>query len=251
MVNKILITIPTCEVEGHNLNWKESRDTWVIEAKNKGYDVIFTKPSTSIPSKKHIIKDGFLFSKSKDIWDDLFRKRVLSVCNWIKDFNIEQYDWIFFIDSDTFVNIEKFDKEIPKILNEYPGVDYMGCANPYEGWYPHSPFYKFIYKEKTFASGFGFMLSKKACRILAQKYKDEDYSYITLGRDDVIVGDLMYKNGIPLLHNNSFSKESKWRKKLIDPQSIGTPHIGDSNSHVYVQHYINGHMKEIQNELKS
>ena len=250
MINNsdILITIPTCFIEPHNVNWIETKETWVKQIKEKGYDVIFTKFDKNL-DKKYELKDNFFTTSfSSDEWDDLFYKRIYYISEWISQ--QDNYKYIFFIDSDTFINVEKFDNEIPKIIEKYPCLNYMGCANPYEGWYPHEKMFKYIYKEKTFASGFGFMLSKEACKVLYKNFKDEDYTHITKGRDDVIVGDLMYKNGIPLLHNNSFSKESKWRKKLVDPFNVGTPHIGDKNSHVYVQHYINGHMKEVQKELK-
>jgi hypothetical protein len=54
----------------------------------------------------------------------------------------------------------------------------------------------------------------------------------------------MWENGIPLLHDSRILFESKYKPLADDPYNIGLPDIEHPNSHLALQHYMNGHMEE-------
>jgi hypothetical protein len=245
-MKKILISVPTCFIPPHDKNWIESKETWVPLLKNMGYDFIFTASDMSIKSE-YEIKGEMFYSRCSDEWDELFIKRVYFLSKWF--INQDKYSHIFFIDSDSFVHPDRFNKEIEKIFENFETIDYMGCAAPYNHWNPHVPNLMFIEEKGYFAAGAGFMLSKKSLDLIANNFNFEEYQTITKGSDDLIIGDFLYKKGIKLLHNNSISFESKWRKVIVDPNGIGVPDISDNNCHLFIQHYCNGHMREILSKL--
>lgn len=246
-MKKILISIPTCFIPPHDKNWLESKETWVPLLKNMGYDFIFTASDISI-SSDYEIKDEMFYSRCSDEWDELFFKRVYYLSKWF--ITQDKYSHVFFIDSDSFVHPYRFNEEMEKVFQTFEVIDYMGCAAPYNHWNPHVPNLMFIEEKGYFAAGAGFMLSKKSLDLIANNFNFDEYQTITKGADDWIIGDFLYKQGIKLLHNNSISFESKWRKVIVDPQGIGVPDISDRNNHLFIQHYCNGNMQEILNVLE-
>jgi hypothetical protein len=70
---------------------------------------------------------------------------------------------------------------------------------------------------------------------------DEDIDYEI---DDWVLGRAMWENQVPLTHDSRIIFESKYNPLADDPWNIGLPDIGDPNSHLAIQHYMNGHMEE-------
>jgi hypothetical protein len=62
--------------------------------------------------------------------------------------------------------------------------------------------------------------------------------------DDWVLGRAMWENGINLLHDGRIYFESKHKILVIDEHGVGVPDIADPNSHLAIQHYMNGHMEE-------
>lgn len=246
MVN-ILITIPACFIPPHNVNYLECIDTWIPLIKEIGYDVIFTSSKTNI-EKNYVIEGDFFYSNAEDTLENLFYKRVFNIADWF--ISNEKYSHIFFIDSDSFVDPLKFHKEMVELFTGNTTIDYMGCAIPYQNWNPFDKFTTELSQPNLFAAGCGYMLSKKALTVVRDNFKEEDYINITKGADDWIVGDILYKNGISLIHNNSISCESKWKRILVDPSNVGVPDISDKESHLFLQHYCNNKMREIMDKLE-
>jgi hypothetical protein len=245
-MKKILISVPTCFIPPHDKNWIESKETWIPLLKNMGYDFIFTASDMNIKSE-YEVKGEMFYSKCSDELHELFFKRVYFLSKWF--INQDKYSHLFFIDSDSFVHPDRFNNEIEKIFENFETIDYMGCAAPYNNWDPHVPNLIFIEEQGYFAAGAAFMLSKKSLDLIVNDFNFEEYQTITKGADDWIIGDFLYKKGIKLLHNNSISFESKWRRVIVDPYGSGVSDISDNDSHLFIQHYCNGHMREILNKL--
>jgi hypothetical protein len=54
----------------------------------------------------------------------------------------------------------------------------------------------------------------------------------------------MWEAGIQLLHDSRILFESKHKPLAADPFNIGLPDIENPQSHLALQHYMNGHMDE-------
>ena len=86
------------------------------------------------------------------------------------------------------------------------------------------------------------MISRPAMKVAQQKMRiDENVDYEI---DDWVLGRAMWENKVPLLHDSRIIFESKYNPLADDPYNIGLPYIGDPNSHLAIQHYMNGHMEE-------
>ena len=62
--------------------------------------------------------------------------------------------------------------------------------------------------------------------------------------DDWVLGRAMWENEIPLFHDGRIYFESKYNEIVLDESGVGMPDIADPNSHLAIQHYMNGHMEE-------
>jgi hypothetical protein len=62
--------------------------------------------------------------------------------------------------------------------------------------------------------------------------------------DDWVLGRAMWENGVEMLHDSRILFESKHKELVRDPNGIGIPDIADPQSHLALQHYMNGHMDE-------
>jgi hypothetical protein len=125
---------------------------------------------------------------------------------------------------------------------EIPNLHYMGCSHPANYINPHLHKRFFVCKEGTIASGCGYMVSKEAMIIADSKMRiDEEVDYQI---DDWVLGRAMWENGVQLLHDSRMLFESKYNKLAADPDNIGLPDIDNPQSHLALQHYMNGHMEE-------
>jgi hypothetical protein len=87
------------------------------------------------------------------------------------------------------------------------------------------------------------MVSRKAMKIALDNMKivEDPLDYQI---DDWVLGRAMWENGVQLLHDSRILFESKHKPLAADPYNIGLPDIADPNSHLAIQHYLNGHMEE-------
>jgi hypothetical protein len=86
------------------------------------------------------------------------------------------------------------------------------------------------------------MVSRPAMKVAQQKMRiDEDIDYEI---DDWVLGRAMWENQVPLTHDSRIIFESKHNPLADDPYNIGLPYIADPNSHLAIQHYMNGYMEE-------
>jgi hypothetical protein len=246
MKQKTLITITGTWFPSHSPNWIESASTWVPLIKEKGFDVLFLMPNPYLDKDYEIIGD-FFFAKCPDGLENIYLRNHYYISKYF--LNQNDYDYRYHTDCDTFIHSERF-TDLIKEYTEITPKDYVGCVIPYPGLNPNV-LNKLEIKEKNYyaSGGSGFLLSKKAHEPLVNDFKKEDYND-DLSACDRITGSLLYQKGIKLWHDSRILFESPYRKIISDPYNLGTPFIGDKDSFLAVQHYFNGHMREILDNIQ-
>jgi hypothetical protein len=127
-------------------------------------------------------------------------------------------------------------------FSEIEHLHYMGCSHPANFINPHLNKKFLICKEGTIASGCGYLVSKEAMVVADNTMRiDEQVDYEI---DDWVLGRAMWEAGIHVLHDSRILFESQYNRLAADPDNIGLPDIADPESHLALQHYMNGHMEE-------
>jgi hypothetical protein len=257
---KIAITYYT-SVSPWKEKWEEQMRTWVPQAKKLGIPVYSLKAEENLISKKkYVQKDDFIIFKGKTKFEsnlggiknryDITLSLGLdaAIC-WAKD---KKFDYVLFTDNDTFVEPSKFISLI-KEYSQNPKINYAGCCLPYKGWDTNSNFQTFIpIEEKGYAcGGSGYVLSKQAISLAAEGFLKEVHQTEPEKQwaNDLIIGNFFKKNNIPLYHDNRLYMESYFHPSLLNPQNLPIPYIGNPNSHLVVQHGVDGYMDKIANDL--
>ena len=235
-------------------NQKECEKTWIPLLRNMGFRVIVALGDTECDDEiltfddfnnyyKFIDKDTIQF-RTFDSKMGLFDKSIKLPAKWI--LNETDYEYYFRIDSDSFVHPERFKKMLEDNFRDYPNVNYMGCCHPHLGWSPNKLIRQLVCKVGCMASGTGYMVSRRAMKLALDKMRVlQPFEFQT---DDWVLGRAMWENQIPMLHDSRIYFESK-HKTIIDSKN-GLPDISDSDSHLAIQHYMNGHMKKTIKKLK-
>ena len=236
--SKLIILVTGTTIEPWAQNWKECKSTWIPEIKKLGYNVMVAIGNPNLETEWKIDGDMIWF-KAEDTKRGLYDKSIRLPIDWI--LSETDYEYYFRIDSDSFVHPSRFDWMITENLkNNIP--HYMGCAHPAAATNPYENFKYVVCKERTIASGCGYMISRDAMRVAKETMRiDEDIDYEI---DDWVLGRAMWENQVPLIHDSRILFESKYKALAADPHNIGLPYIGDTHSHLAIQHYMNGYMEE-------
>jgi hypothetical protein len=99
-----------------------------------------------------------------------------------------------------------------------------------------------VCQEGAIASGSAYMVSKRAMITALEYMRITNQNDLKI--DDWVLGRAMWENGIELLHDSKILFESKYKPLADDPYNVGLPDIADPNSHLAIQHYMNGYMEE-------
>jgi hypothetical protein len=250
---KVVIMVTGTLIEPYDKNWRECEATWIPELRNLGYRVISVVGNPDITDKKsleHIknyykfINENLIQFETFDTKLGLYDKSINLPIRWILDET--DYEYYFRIDSDSFVNPHTFDKMLIDNLSNYPNLNYMGCCHPYRSWNPEIPHKEWIFDEYHFAAGAGYMISRKAMKIAKEKMRIEQPNDFEI--DDWVLGRAMWENGIPLLHDSRILFESPHR--ILTEGEGNIPYVGDSNSGIAIQHYMDGNMEKAMVDLK-
>jgi hypothetical protein len=237
--NKIIILVTGTTIEPHDSNWKECANTWIPELKKLGYNV---KVAIGNPELEHYYKDDgdIIWFKAEDTKRGLYDKSIKLPIDWI--LSETNYDFYFRIDSDSFVEPKRFDNMMENVLGNFPNLEYFGCCHPANKTNPFDSFQYYACRYANFASGCAYFVSRKSMKVAQQKMRiDEPVDYEI---DDWVLGRAMWENGVTLLHDSRILFESPYKQLSDDPGNMGLPYIGDPNSHLAIQHYLNGHMEE-------
>lgn len=260
MINKrVLITITGTWSPSHAKNWMECEATWVPRLRKMGFDVVYLMSNPHL-DKPYERVGNFFFANCKDDLDSIYLKNHYYISQYVN--NDTDYEYRFHTDSDTFIHPERFVRLLEEYVNETP-KDWVGCVIPYPSLDP----WQLIKSEIRPASwggvphyasgGSGFLLSNKAMQVLIDELDYDNYINKTNQEPwfdktwacDLIAGHFLYKNDINLWHDSRIIFESKYHPVMVDPRNMGVPFVGDQNSFMTVQHYCNGHMREIMEML--
>ena len=194
--SKLIILVTGTTIEPWAQNWKECESTWIPEIKKLGYNVMVAIGNPDLETEWKIDGDMIWF-KAEDTKRGLYDKSIRLPIDWI--LSETDYEYYFRIDSDSFVHPSRFDWMITENLeNNIP--HYMGCAHPAASTNPYENFKYVVCKERTIASGCGYMVSRAAMKVAKEKMRiDEDIDYEI---DDWVLGRAMWENGITLLHDS-------------------------------------------------
>jgi len=248
---KVVIMVTGTLIQPYDKNWRECEATWVPLMRQLGYKVISVYGNPKITHKKTLeqIKNYYKFVDNNTIQFQTFDtkvgiydKSINLPIKWI----LEETDYEYYIrvDSDTFINPILFHEMLVENLSKFPNLDYMGCCHPYKGWNPRIKLQKWICREYHFAAGATYMISRTAMKIARDKMRIEEPNNFEI--DDWVLGRAMWENGIPLLHDSRILFESPF-KQLTSGGTI--PYIGDKDSGIAAQHYMNGKMEQAMIDL--
>lgn len=244
-ISQMVIMVTGTTIEPYAQNWKECRNTWVPVLRNMGYHVYMAIGNPDLENY-YKIEEDIIWFKADDTKYGLYDKSIRLPIKWI----LEEtgYQYYFRIDSDSFVAPKRFDAMIKQNFREIPNINYMGCCHPYDGWNPHELQRLQVCKEGYIASGCGYLVSKYAMQVAQEKMRIvEDPLDYTI--DDWVLGRAMWENGIHLLHDSRILFESPFKSLMGDPKGMGVPYIGDPESSLAIQHYMNGHMVKAMLDL--
>ena len=234
-----MIMVTGTTIEPWDQNWKECESTWIPELRKLGYTVMVAIGNPNLETEWKIDGDMIWF-KAEDTKRGLYDKSIRLPIKWILEET--NYEYYFRIDSDSFTEPNRFEVMLDENFKEKLDIDYMGCCHPVNYWNPNKPTKFTVCRERYFASGCGYLISKKAMKVALEKMRmveDVDPEI-----DDWVLGRAMWENEIPLFHDGRIYFESKYNEIVLDESGVGMPDIGDPNSHLAIQHYMNGHMEE-------
>lgn len=244
---EVFINILHTNKERFNLRKTEIESTWLNDVKFNNLPYRFVFGDETLNDNYHDNGTELCFNTS-DEFNNIFMKRVYLFGKWFLENRNETH--VLFIDSDCYLHVTKFLSDFGYLSKSFKEIDYMGCIYPYPGFNPHESFYRYISDKNSFVSGSCFLLSSKSLKLLIESYDEVTKLNIDYGKDDVIISNILQKNKIPILHNNNVCFESKYRRLINDPHNIGVPDISEKNSHLWCQHYLEGHLNEIHEKIK-
>lgn len=244
-INNIIILVTGTTIEPYAQNWKECERTWIPELRKMGYKVMVALGNPDLETYYKIDGDIIWF-KALDTKYGLYDKSIRLPIKWILEET--NYQYYFRIDSDSFVAPKRFHLMLKQNLTEVPSIDYMGCCHPYGGWNPYEINRLWKCKEKNIAAGCGYMVSRRAMEIAQRDMRIvEDPLDYTI--DDWVLGRAMWENKIYIFHDSRILFESKYKQLTAPIGNIGIPDITEPESHLAIQHYMNGHMDEAMIKL--
>jgi hypothetical protein len=237
--SKLIILVTGTTIEPWDQNWKECENTWIPELRNLGYNVMVAIGNPDLDTD-YCVSNNIIYFKADDTKRGLFDKSIRLPIKWI--LQQTEYEYYFRIDSDSFVAPKRFDRMMIENFSEIEHLHYMGCSHPANFINPHLNKKFLICKEGTIASGCGYLVSKEAMVVADNTMRiDEQVDYEI---DDWVLGRAMWEAGIHVLHDSRILFESQYNRLAADPDNIGLPDIADPESHLALQHYMNGHMEE-------
>ena len=237
--SKIMILVTGTTIAPWDQNWKECEMTWIPELRKLGYDVKVAIGNPDLETEWKV-GDDMIWFKAADTKMGLYDKSIRLPIKWILEET--DYEYYFRIDSDSFTHPQRFDDMLHQNLSD-GNVNYMGCAHPANMTNPFATFTQIVCNEGTIASGCGYMVSRKVMKIALDTMRIDEYP-LDYQIDDWVLGRSMWEAGIELLHDSKILFESKHNPLAADPYNIGLPYIGDPESHLAIQHYLNGYMEE-------
>lgn len=267
LTNKVLIGIPITFVKSHYKNWIECENTWVPLLRKKGFTVVYLGANEHL-QEDYKFQDLFLFSKGSDVTlpednpgggYNFFYKALLYPIKYILEKT--SYEYFCRIDSDCFVHPERFTNMLLDNFSRFK-IDYMGSHMPFlPKWnfnvsqqeeifnlkLPEEFFESGKYKFKVgYASGSAFVISRSMMQLILKDFYSETPTDTPEFHDDVYLGYLAHRYNCKLLHDTRILPTSPFKQFIVSAHPQAFPFIANPDSHLAVQHYVNGYMEKIQ-----
>lgn len=202
---KILIAVMTCHKYANRA--QVQRNTWVRWAAAHGIDVRFFVGECLLGEYDHPADTVHLM----DVPDDYiaFPRKVRAMFQWAYN---EGYDAVLKTDDDTLVLPQNF-----KLLLTNPPGDYYGRLRGPSGTYIDpdpkgitrglpTGFQLYGPMEQSFCSGLGYVLSRRAMKVIAEAAQPIDWA------EDRWVGQQLYSKGIKPTDCNRFMLYGPWAR---------------------------------------
>jgi len=265
---KVIINITYCFKPEYMKQVQECLDTWIPLVE---YPTIISVSNMSLDTEYCLVGNQ-LHCKCTDYYDlgssDInFSLKRWYFIKWAVETK-QEFDYLFITSSDTFIHPHRFKNLVEEYYKD-DSIDFAGDVWPdiFGGQRDYSEeVRRFIepnlywniemqpwdnpdmpreHKQKSHAitagGGSGYILSKRACKIISDNFDTLLHNASTsyLGNsDDIHIGDLLRDNNIFLYYDVRFNQS----------RGITIPYIEDS-SFVAVQHYRDGDFKMILDKL--
>lgn len=257
-MKNVLITVIGTWHSSSSQNWMECESTWVPKLREKGFEVLYLMSNPHL--KNYYEKIGnFFFSSCRDGKEDHYHKNHLYISKYLLEET--DYEYRLHVDSDSFIHPDRIIPFLEQFTSGEEKKDFVGCVHPYPGINSniHNTF--LVEDPNSFLSGgSGFLLSREVHTHLLNDFNPEEYkNYIFNGEplmtpthccDDVVAAKIIRNAGFETWHDSRFLFISPYRNTLHNPYNIPLNFIGNKDSFLAVQHYVNGHMQEIMNKLE-
>ncbi len=183
---------------------KAQLNTWCKDANSMGHRVVFYRGNVN---SETLLKDHTLTVKGDDTISNSACKLVLALEYCLE--NIKGYDYVYRTNLSSFVDVAMMQDFLAAPTTNLGELVYAGVIGCYHGK-PISLLHMLIsqiprllrpsvkFRPIRFASGSGFFLALKTCRLIINNRKNIDYKLI----DDVAIGKLLslyglYPNSLP------------------------------------------------------
>lgn len=180
---------------------RRCQQAWVPQLEQAGFEVFFlmgvgdrVSYPTIVNEKKHGRIGTELHLPCPDDYQSLPQKTYW-FCKWAIE--NRSFDYLFKCDDDTYIEPDRF------LQVDIRRVDYLGHV-----WYP-----------RAYASGgAGYFLSHRAASIVADGLTQVE------GAEDLLVGELLHKNGIAPVHDNRFVPLGSEENRPLPDNDLITTH---------------------------
>tara|TARA_B100001093_G_scaffold515881_1_gene593271 strand:- start:491 stop:1246 length:756 start_codon:yes stop_codon:yes gene_type:complete len=250
MEEELVIGIRGTFAESHVDNYRECLKTWGKVFKDRGYTVKVLLGLPALTKDYHDVGD-YLFSNALDDYDHIFQKTIYYPYQWFLKETKSKY--FFITDSDTFIHPDRFISRLEEVIKKYPSLDYWGSPTPWQGQNFGDLELKIAGKKGVFGSGgCGFLVSRRAAKIVVDNALEEIKNYDSWWFDDYIVGNILQKENIDFVWDTSMIWVSPWKGGIYVEE--GYPPIpfigGEEGNYLIAQHYMDGKMELLMNIFK-
>lgn len=174
---KILYIIKSCD-SYYSTRVSFIKNGWINKINNSSDYIVITSSIEDEKSYKCNCGDTYISTAEK-------------VKNFIKNYQLEDYDWYFLIDDDVFVFPEKLENYIKQINIDSNSPTIISNVNCYFS----------EMKEDSFCGGAGILMTKKTINLIKNSIL-EDNEYCGYGCDDCYLFCLSLKLKLEIINNS-------------------------------------------------
>ena len=246
----ILVNIPNCEIEKYKKQQQECEKTWIPWMREQGIRVIISiaKPDLSTEYELH---GDELWCKCTDELNINFVKKRFFFLKWAAT---QTFNYVLLTSTDVFVHVDRFINMIQSYVSD-SRIVVSGAVNPFLGWNPNKNIQTFCGKdlkewEDLIVAGCGMILSRIGveeilCNFDIKKADETKYW------DDVFFSTAIKEAGFSLHFDSRVTVSSPFGYDKEDVFNLGESYIKEYNSHLAIQHPLDGHLEEVYEYVRN